>query len=102
LIRLQEIIRASKSEIQFGGWRRGGVPRSEFPIAKKAYGLGQSYEWRVIKFDAGSLHCRVLVVLNVPKERYEAILGVIVDGMLRILCNYQYHAPEGLLAQLSG
>lgn len=93
-MRIQEIIRASKTGIQIGAWRRGGVPKSDFPIAKKAYALGQTYEWRVIKFEADGVHCRVLVVLNAPKERYEAILGVMVGGMLRILCNYQYHAPE--------
>jgi hypothetical protein len=95
LIRVQEIIRASKTDIQLGAWHRGAVPRAEFPIAKKSYGLGRSYEWRVIKFGAGGFECRVLVVLNVSKERYEAILGAMVDGgTLRILCNYQYHAPE--------
>jgi hypothetical protein len=36
----------------------------------------------------------VLIVVNPSKERYEAILGVMSDGILRILCNYQYHAPE--------
>ncbi len=94
MIRLQEIIRASKSDIHLGGWRRGNVPKADFPIAKKAYGLGQSYEWRVIRFEALGIQCRVLVVLNAPKEKYEAILGVMGDGRLRILCCYEYHAGE--------
>jgi hypothetical protein len=94
LVRLQEIIRASKVAIHLGEWHRGNVPRADFPIAKKAYGLGRSYEWRVIKFEALGIQCRVLVVLNSPKEKYEAILGVMADGRLRILCSYEYHAAE--------
>jgi hypothetical protein len=94
LVRLQEIIRAPKVAIHLGEWHRGNVPRADFPIAKKAYGLGRSYEWRVIKFEALGIQCRVLVVLNSPKEKYEAILGVMADGRLRILCSYEYHAAE--------
>jgi hypothetical protein len=91
---VQEIIWASKEAINIGEWHRGNVPRSDFPIAKKVYGLGRSFEWRVIKFGALDLQCRVLVVLNTPKEKYEAILGVMTDGQLRIACIYEYHATE--------
>jgi hypothetical protein len=94
LVRVQEIIRASKTAIEIGTWRRGNVTRADFPIAKRAYGLGRAYEWRVIKFEALGVQCRVLIVLNAPKERYEAILGAMADGRLRILCNFQYHSPE--------
>jgi hypothetical protein len=94
LIRLQEIIRASKGNIRVGEWRHGNVPRADFPIGRKPYGLGRSYQWCVIKFDALGLQCRVLVVLNVPKEKYEAILGIMADAQARILCSYEYHAAE--------
>jgi hypothetical protein len=94
LIRVQEIIRASKEGIHLGEWRRGNVPRADFPIAKIAYGLGRSYEWRVIRFDALGFQCRVLVVLNALKEKYDAILGLMADGKLRILCIHEFHATE--------
>ena len=68
MVRLQEIIRASKDDIHVGEWRRGNVPRADFR-KKKAYGLGRSYEWRVIRFEALAVQCRVLVVLNMPKEK---------------------------------
>ena len=36
----------------------------------------------------------VLVVLNLAKQKIEAILGAIGQGLLRILCSYEYHAGE--------
>jgi hypothetical protein len=94
-LRLKEIVRASKSEIKIGAWHSGKVERRDFPIAKKAYGLGRSFRWCVITFQALDIECRVLVVFNEPKQKYEAILGVMaVDGSLRILCSYEYHATE--------
>jgi hypothetical protein len=94
VVRLQQIVRASKADIHIGPWHKGNVPKADFPIAKSAYGLGSSYQWCVIRFDALGFQCRVLVVLNAPKQKYEAILGASADGLLRILCSYEYHAAE--------
>ncbi len=94
-MRLKEIVRASKTEIKIGTWHQGKVDRKEFPIAKKAYGLGNSFRWSVIVFQAMGVECRTLVVLNVAKQKYNAILGVMAeDGTLRIICSYEYHASE--------
>ena len=89
MTRLQEIVRASKTDIQVGAWRQGIVPKAEFPIAKGAFGLGRSYQWCVIKFQALGLQFRVLVVLNAPKQKYQAMLGVMADGLLRVLCSHE-------------
>lgn len=94
MTRLQDIVRASKVDIKIGSWHNGKVPRADFPIAKKAYGLGKSFQWCVISFAALGFECRVLVVLNAPKEKYEAILGVLADGQMRILSSYEFHAGE--------
>ncbi len=94
MIRLQEISRASKVEISVGDWRRGAVPKAAFPLAKKAYSLGNSFEWCVIKFNALDVECRVLIVLNVAKQKYGAILGIVAEGRVRVLCSYEYHAAE--------
>ena len=94
VIRLQEIVRSSKSDIQVGGWHQGRVPRAEFPIAKSSYDLGRSFRWCVIKFVALDNHCRVLVVLNEPKQKFQAFLGVFADTRLRILCCHEFHAGE--------
>ena len=75
-MRLREIIRAPKSEIEIGKWRAGKVPKSDFPLFKNAYNLGSAFKWNVITFQALGAECRVLVVFNAGKQKYEAILGV--------------------------
>lgn len=95
---LRRIVRAPKTEISIGRWVSGKVPRSDFHIAKSAYGLGNSYRWCVISFTATvkdqPVQCKVLVVVNFGKQKFEAILGVGGNGPLRILCSYEYHASE--------
>ncbi len=91
---LRQIINADKTEIKVGAWRRGKVPKADFPCAKRAYGLSNSFEWCVIDFTALGAKCSVLVVLNQAKEKYQAILGVLTDAQLRILCTYEFHATE--------
>jgi hypothetical protein len=94
-VRLRDIIRADKYDIKVGRWSAGKVPRADFPIAKKAYGLGNSFKWCVITFQALGAECRVLVVVNEFKQKYEAILGVMgSDRSLRVLCSYEYHETE--------
>ena len=94
MIRLQEIVSASKSQIHIGLWHQGRVPRADFPIAKGSYDLGRSYQWCVMKFDALGFECRVLVVLNAPKQKFQAFLGVSEGARLRILCCHEFHAAE--------
>ncbi|TCT05219.1 hypothetical protein [Aquabacter spiritensis] len=63
-------------------------------MAKRAYGLGNSYRWCVVSFIALSMECKVLVVFNSGKQKFEAILGTIGSGALRVLCSYEYHPSE--------
>ncbi len=63
-------------------------------MAKQAYGLGNSYRWCVISFTALTVDCKVLVVFNLGKQKYEAILGVMGAGALRVICSYEFHAFE--------
>lgn len=94
-MRLREIVRAPKDDINIGQWRSGKVPRAEFPLARGPYNLGTAYKWNVITFRALEAECRVLVVFNEAKQRYEAILGVMGPrGTMRVLCSYEYHASE--------
>ena len=73
--RLREIIRAPKDDIKIGQWRSGKVPRADFPLARGSYNLGTAYKWNVITFHVLGTECRVLVVFNEGKQKYEAILG---------------------------
>ncbi|WP_156922520.1 hypothetical protein [Azorhizobium doebereinerae] len=94
IIRLRRIVQAPKSDIKVGSWHSGKVPKADFPMARQAYGLGTSYRWCVISFVALGVECKVLVVFNAGKQKFEAILGAIVSGALRVLCSYEYHPSE--------
>jgi hypothetical protein len=95
---LRRLVRAPKANISIGRWAFGKVPRSDFHIAKSAYGLGNAYRWCVISFtttiDGNEIPCKVLVVVHFGKQKFEAILGVGLSGPMRILCSYEYHASE--------
>jgi hypothetical protein len=94
-MRLRDVIRASKEDVKVGSWRFGKVPKADFPLARSPYRLGNSFKWNVIKFSAGGAECRVLVVQNEGKQKYEALLGVMgANGILKVLCSYEYHAHE--------
>ena len=92
--RLRRFVGAPKADIKLGAWHSGKVPKKDFPMAKQAYGLGSSFRWRVISFVALGVECRVLVILNLAKEKYEAILGAMGLDALHVLCSYEYHAGE--------
>jgi hypothetical protein len=91
---LRRIIRAPKTAIKIGSWRAGKVPKADFPIARQAYGLGNSYEWCVVSFQAMGADFRVLIVLHEAKQKYQAMLGAMAGGILRLLCSYEWHASE--------
>lgn len=93
-MRLKDIVRAPKDAIKVGEWHSGKVPKADFPIARSAYRLGNSFKWCVITFQALGAECRVLIVQHEAKQKYEAILGVMSTNGLRILCSYEYHASE--------
>jgi hypothetical protein len=94
-VHVRQVITAPKANIRVGAWQNGKVPRADFPISRKAYRLGSSFEWSVIKFEALGRECRVLVAFNAAKEKYQATLGVMAaSGDLRILASYEYHAAE--------
>lgn len=94
---LADIIRAAKTDIDVGQWRRGHVLRSQFPMSKlkaKRYKYGPEYKWRVVRFAALSVKCRILILVNEGKAIYRARLGVEQGGDLVILCDHEFHADE--------
>jgi hypothetical protein len=92
--RLRRLVAAPKSDIRIGSWHSGKVPKKDFPMAKQAFGLGKSYKWCVVSFVALDTECRVSIVLNIGKEKFQAILGAMGAEILRVLCTYEYHAGE--------
>ena len=45
-------------------------------------------------FFALGIECRVLVVVNFQKQKFEAIFGALAGNIVRILCSYEYHSSE--------
>jgi hypothetical protein len=93
-LHLRQLYRAPKTNIKIGPWHSGKVPRADFPMANSAYNLGSAFRWCVITFNALGHECRVLVIMNGAKQKYEAVFGVMGVRELRILCTYEYHASE--------
>lgn len=92
--RLRQIVMATKKNITIGKWNYGKVPRADFPISKKAYNIGSSFQWSVVSFNALNLDCRVLIIVNFDKQKFDAILGVMGKSTLHVLCSYEFHAHE--------
>jgi hypothetical protein len=96
-MRLKDVIRAEKADIEIGSWNSGHVSRSAFPLSrarKKNYRYGPSYDWAIVKFTALGARFRVLVLLNESKEIYRATLAMDVPNDERALCQHEFHASE--------
>jgi hypothetical protein len=96
-MRLPDVLRLSKSNINIGPWNRGRIARSDFPLSRaraKNYRFGQEYIWRVISFECEGEQFRILLLFNGNKNIYRATLGIEKDKSLAVLCHHEYHASE--------
>ena len=95
-MRLIEVIRAGKANIQIGNWGNGHIPPRHFALRAKpsSFNLGPRWDWLVIRFEALNHSFRVLVLLNSAKQIYRAVLAVEVDGVAKVLCLHEFHASE--------
>ena len=94
-MRLKEVIRAPKRDVQFTGpWSQGHIPRSQFPLLgapRRGYKFGPTYEWRIVSFKVDDLECRVLVLLNEARQLYRASLAVKRGNEFMLVCDHEYH-----------
>src|SRR3546814_6406221 len=82
-MRLQDLINAPKSDVHVGEWKKGKIPRADFPLSRarsKDYKYSSAYDWCVIRFRALGADCRVRVLLREGREIYYATLGVVEGG----------------------
>jgi hypothetical protein len=96
-MRLAQLIRTRKGNIEVGDWNSGHIPRSSFPMSKaraKAYKFGKEYKWRIIRFTCGGNKYRVLILLNEGKEIYRATLAMEDATDLKVICQHEFHASE--------
>ena len=96
-MRLKEIIRNPKEDIDWGKWQSGRMPRKEFPLSKlksRKYRLGASYRWRICRFSQGGENFRVWVRFRPYLGQYSAVLGVEEDGDMVVLSRYEFHGTH--------
>lgn len=96
-MQLRSLIGADKSSMKPGVWKRGEIPRAQWPSRKaksKAYKYGPLYQWRIVSFTAVGQECRLKLLLNLDKQIFRATFGVVRDGDITILCDYEFHASE--------
>ncbi|TXL72274.1 hypothetical protein FHP25_25920 [Vineibacter terrae] len=96
-MKLVEVIRATKVDVEIGKWETGHITRSQFPLSQaknKNYKFGPDYRWRVVRFRCLGHEWRVLLLLCAPREIFRTTLAVEVGGDLRVVCQHEYHASE--------
>ena len=90
---IRDIIRAPKRISSGGKWSAGTMPRTAFPLSRsgnKAYRLGNR-RWRVVTFEALGMNCRLLVNYHPTLSQYQAMLGVEMDGDIKVLATLEHH-----------
>lgn len=96
-MKLRGLVGAPKASVNTGSWRKGEIPRSQWPSRRakaKAYRYGPLYQWRIITFGAKGYDCRVLLLFNESKQIFRARFGVMVGGDTVTVCDYEWHASE--------
>lgn len=94
-MRVADIIRAKKSDLDFGGkWREDTIPASQWPVSRHGRALGRGWKWRFAKFKALDQKFKVLIALSEEKEYYRAVLGWFADDGFRVLCHHELHSSH--------
>jgi hypothetical protein len=97
-MRIKDVIRAPKSDVQFGGWNTDRMPKTVFPLAKSGKNsvrLGAAFHWGLITFSALGRDFRVVVGVDHAKQQYYAYLGQIHGSDTRMLASYEFHSSHG-------
>lgn len=93
-MRLQDVIRAGKSNIRAGEWASGKMPKAKFPLSKagrRAYNIGSAWRWRFIEFEALDLSFVMRVIVAEGKLRASAHLAIRRDRDCVVIGCYEYH-----------
>jgi len=96
-MRVQDVIRAPKSNIKVSDWGSGKFSKSKFPLSKagkRAYSLGSSWRWRFVEFDALGYHFVVRLIVHEGKAIARAHLALKGHKDCTVLCCYEYHADR--------
>ena len=97
-MRVQEILRASKTITDWGKPQQGNMGAAILPMSKRpkrCYQLGNVWRWRLIKFIALNQRFRILVTYHIHVDKYQAFLAMEVGGDCRLLAEYAYDPSHG-------
>ena len=94
-MRLQEMIRASKTVVDHGKWRHGNIPRADFPLKKKPVPLNPEWQWRVVQLKSEVGKMRVLLRLHQGKAQFYAVLADEREEGLALVCSHEIHTSHG-------
>ncbi len=96
MVTLSEIIKAEKTDLLIKNWKTGKIPQSFFPIGKATRSIpaGPSWSWLTCEFTALNLKCRVLIRVNLEKEKYHAYLALEDQSELKVVCRHDLHLPD--------
>ena len=89
-MKLGDIIRAEKANVEIGNWNSGKIPPSSFKIRRK-FPSGSDWDWRIITFDTLGWNFRLLLRLNLDKSYYSAILSLENGLVIQIICHHEIH-----------
>ena len=96
-MRVRDVIRAPKTNVQVSSWKQGSIPASAFQLRRHQTGrdLGRTWLWRTIDFVALDCPCRVLIQFHELKRSCSFTLGIVAsDGFLKIICVREFHISE--------
>lgn len=92
---MRRIITADKRKIKYGRWQTGVLPRSRFAYGqKRRQRFGAQYKWNVISFECTDRRFKILLLLNLDKSIFRAILHDVRPTGDIFLCEYAYDAKE--------
>lgn len=89
-MRIGDIIRAHKANVEISGWNTGKIPPTAFKIKRK-FPTGADWDWRVITFLALDRNFRLLLRLNIDKAYYSAILSLETGSVIQVICHHELH-----------
>ena len=93
-MRIEEILRAEKTDIEIGEWGTGKMPKGQMPLSKaghRAHVLGSSWRWRFLKFSALGYDFVVRLIVCEGKRKAHAHLARRIGADCAVLASYEFH-----------
>jgi hypothetical protein len=93
-MRVVDVIRGSKRDVQTEAWHSGKIPPSAWSFSHHWKGIDHSkkWEWRIIKFSLGGQNFRILIELLLEKAICSISLAIEADEFVRTICVHEYQA----------